>query len=77
MRAAQRKGHHSMTIALPAILKGFFSPASDEHLLAGADETAVQALGVSQTVLATFPQDVATLCPDLVHEAQWGLSHRD
>lgn len=49
------------------------SASHDEHLLAGADESAVQALGVSQPVLARFQQDVAILCPDLVHEAQIGL----
>ncbi len=48
----------------------------DEHLLAGAGEEAVQALGVSQPVLARFQQDVAVLCPDLVHEAQFGLGRR-
>jgi hypothetical protein len=48
----------------------------DEHLLAGADEESVQALGVSQPVLARFQQDVAILCPDLVHEAQLGLGRR-
>jgi hypothetical protein len=48
----------------------------DEHLLAGADEASVQALGVSQPVLARFQQDVAILCPDLVHEAQFGLGRR-
>jgi hypothetical protein len=48
----------------------------DEHLLAGAGEEAVQALGVSQPVLARFQQDVAILCPDLVHEAQLGLGRR-
>jgi hypothetical protein len=45
----------------------------DEHLLAGADEASVQALGVDQQVLSRFAPDVATLCPDLVHEAQVGL----
>ncbi len=68
-----------MHIALPAVLRHAFglSAAHDEHLLAGADEEAIQALGVSQPVLAQFSQDVAALCPDLVHEAQWGASHRD
>ncbi len=68
-----------MHIALPAALRHAFglSPAQDEHLLAGADEASLQALGVSQPVLAQFRQDVAALCPDLVHEAQWGVSHRD
>lgn len=68
-----------MNIVVPAILRHAFglSPSRDEHLLAGAGEEAVQALGVSQPVLAQFHQDVAALCPDLVHEAQWGASHRD
>jgi hypothetical protein len=48
----------------------------DEHLLAGADEEAVQALGVSQPVLSRFQQDIAVLCPDLVHEAQLGLGRK-
>ena len=52
------------------------SAPHDEHLLAGADEEAVQALGVSQPVLARFQQDIAVLCPDLVHEAQLGLGRR-
>lgn len=52
------------------------SSAHDEHLLAGADEEAVQALGVSQPVLARFQQDVAILCPDLVHEAQLGIGRQ-
>jgi hypothetical protein len=64
-----------MRFVLPLILRDVFglSMAHDEHLLAGADEEAVQALGVSQPVLARFSQDVAILCPDLVHEAQLGL----
>jgi hypothetical protein len=68
-----------MKIAFPAILRHAFSLSAprDEHLLAGADEQSVQALGVSQPILARFSQDVAALCPDLVHETQWGLSHRD
>jgi hypothetical protein len=49
------------------------STPHDEHLLAGADEESLQALGVSQPVLAWFQQDVAVLCPDLVHEAQFGI----
>jgi hypothetical protein len=49
------------------------SGSSDEHLLAGADEGSVQALGVSQPVLARFQNEIAVLCPDLVHEAQVGL----
>jgi hypothetical protein len=65
-----------MHFALPHIIRDIFSmsPASDEHLLAGADEASVQALGVSQPVLARFQQDVAVLCPDLVHETQLGLA---
>ncbi len=49
------------------------STSHDEHLLAGADEASLQALGVSQPVLARFQLDVAVLCPDLVHETQVGL----
>lgn len=69
------KGVNPMHFALPPVLRGIFGshPAHDEHLLAGADEEFVQALGVSQPVLARFRQDVAILCPDLVHEAQLGL----
>ena len=52
------------------------SAPHDEHLLAGADEESIQALGVSQPILSRFPQDVAVLCPDLVHEAQWGLGRQ-
>jgi hypothetical protein len=52
------------------------SPAHDEHLLAGADAQSIQSLGVSQPVLSRFPQDVAVLCPDLVREAQIGLSRQ-
>jgi hypothetical protein len=68
-----------MKIAFPGILKHPFglSESRDEHLLAGPDEQSIQALGVSQPLLAWFSQDVAALCPDLVHETQWGLSHRD
>ncbi|MBE7158821.1 MAG: hypothetical protein INR62_10400 [Rhodospirillales bacterium] len=64
-----------MHIALPHLIRDILglSPAHDEHLLAGADEEAVQALGVSQPVLSGFKQDVAVLCPDLVHEAQFGI----
>jgi hypothetical protein len=67
-----------MHFALPLVLRDFFSLATphDEHLLAGADEESLQALGVSQPVLARFQQDVAILCPDLVHEAQLGLGRR-
>lgn len=64
-----------MHLALSHLLRDIFgAPAQhDEHLLAGADEASVQALGVSQSVLARFSQDVAILCPDLVHETQLGL----
>ena len=64
-----------MNFALPHLFRDLLgrSTLRDEHLLAGADEAAVQALGVSQPVLARFQQDVAILCPDLVHEAQLGL----
>jgi len=67
-----------MQMTLPHFLRDIFglSAAHDEHLLAGADEEAVQALGVSQPVLARFQSDVAVLCPDLVHEAQFGLGRR-
>jgi hypothetical protein len=67
-----------MHFALSSVLRDMFAHSTphDEHLLAGADEESVQALGVSQTVLARFQQDVAILCPDLVHEAQLGLGRR-
>ena len=67
-----------MQFALPHMIRDMFGlpKAHDEHLLAGADEEQVQALGVSQPVLARFQQDVAILCPDLVHEAQFGLGRR-
>ncbi len=51
-------------------------PAADEHLLAGADEAQVQALGASAPVLSIFPQDFAALSPDLVHEAQRAVGRR-
>jgi len=65
-----------MHIAPPQSLRAIFGlpMPHDEHLLAGADEEAVQALGVSQPVLSRFQQDVAVLCPDLVHEAQFSLA---
>jgi type IV secretory pathway TrbD component len=50
---------------------------TDEHLLGGADEASVQALGASAPVLSIFSQDMATLCPDLVHEAQRAVGRRD
>jgi len=64
-----------MHFGLPHRLRQVFgrSTRPDEHLLAGADEASLQALGVSEPVLARFQQDVAVLCPDLVHEAQLGL----
>jgi hypothetical protein len=67
-----------MLFTLPHVFRDLFNlpTAHDEHLLAGADEPSVQALGVSQPVLARFQQDVAILCPDLVHEAQLGLGRR-
>ncbi|HEX3576523.1 MAG TPA: hypothetical protein VHU42_18145 [Rhodopila sp.] len=66
-----------MRFVFPNLLHAVFGQSeSDEHLLAGADEAQVQALGVSQPVLARFQQDVAVLCPDLVHEAQFGLGRR-
>lgn len=72
------KGVTPMHFALPPVLRDIFGLSSphDEHLLAGADEESVQALGVSQPVLAQFKQEVAILCPDLVHEAQLGLGRR-
>jgi hypothetical protein len=72
------KGVTQMNFALPQVLRDIFglAPSHDEHLLAGADEESVQALGVSQPVLARFQQDIAVLCPDLVHEAQFGLGRR-
>jgi hypothetical protein len=67
-----------MRFTLPHSLRDMFSLSAphDEHLLAGADEESVQALGVSQPVMARFQQDLAILCPDLVHEAQLGLGRR-
>jgi hypothetical protein len=67
-----------MELGFPQLLRNILGlpVLHDEHLLAGADEEAVQALGASQPVLARFQQDVAVLCPDLVHEAQFGLGRR-
>ena len=64
-----------MHFSLTHLVRGMLgrSTPHDEHLLAGADEQSVQALGVSQPVLSRFQSDVAVLCPDLVHEAQFGL----
>jgi hypothetical protein len=72
------KGVIPMNFAFPRVFRGFpsISEQHDEHLLAGADEESVQALGVGQSVLARFSQNVAILCPDLVHEAQLGLGRR-
>ncbi len=67
-----------MHFALPHLVQGIFglSMAHDEHLLAGADEASIQALGLSQPVLAWFQQDAAVLCPDLVHETQMGPARK-
>lgn len=67
-----------MHFTLPHLFRDVLgmSTAHDEHLLAGADELQLQALGVSQPVLARFQQDMAVLCPDLVHEAQFGLGRK-
>jgi len=72
------KGVIPMHFALPHAFRDIFAMSAqhDEHLLAGADEESVQALGVGQSVLARFSQNVAILCPDLVHEAQLGLGRR-
>jgi hypothetical protein len=61
-----------MRFSWPNRLRDMFglSAAHDEHLLAGADEESLQALGVGQPLLARFQQDMAVLCPDLVHETQ-------
>ena len=67
-----------MHFTVPQVIRDLLgmSTPHDEHLLAGADEEAVQALGVSQPVLSQFQQDVAVLCPDLVHEAQLGFARK-
>ncbi|HEX4367423.1 MAG TPA: hypothetical protein VH023_11365 [Rhodopila sp.] len=67
-----------MLVTLLRVLRDILgmSTPHDEHLLAGADEQSIQALAVSQPVLARFQQDIAILCPDLVHEAQMGLGRR-
>ncbi|MFL5255859.1 MAG: hypothetical protein ACJ8AI_23765 [Rhodopila sp.] len=52
------------------------SQQQDEHLLSGADETSLQALGVSQPVRPHFQDEIAVLCPDLLHEAQQGLGRQ-
>ncbi|HVZ08828.1 MAG TPA: hypothetical protein VHC04_13030 [Rhodopila sp.] len=63
-------------LSFPHMIRDLFNVTSheDEHLLAGADEASVQALGVSQPVLSRFQSDVAVLCPGLVQEAQLGMS---
>jgi hypothetical protein len=67
-----------MQFAVPHMIRDLFglSNQHDEHILAGADEASVQALGVSQPVLARFQSNVAVLCPDLVHEAQFGIGRQ-
>jgi hypothetical protein len=64
-----------MLLFLAHFLRDILGPSSawDEHLLAGADEPSLQALGVSQPVLARFHNDMAVLCPDLLLETQLGL----
>jgi hypothetical protein len=78
LRWQYMKGVIPMHFSRPQVIRGMFdlSRSHDEHLLAGADEEAVQALGVSQPVLGRFQPDIAILCPDLVHEAQLGLGRR-
>jgi hypothetical protein len=68
-----------MHIRFPARLREALglTPAHDEGILAGPGEEALQALGAPAPVVSLFGADVAALCPDLVHEAQWSLSHRD
>jgi hypothetical protein len=65
-----------MPIALPETIRSLLglSDPSDEHLLGGADEAALQALGASQPVLTRFEPLDAVQSPDLVHEVQIGLS---
>lgn len=53
------------------------SEQQDEGMLAGPSEASVRALATPSPVLSLFRGDVAALCPDLVHEAQRGLSRRD
>jgi hypothetical protein len=68
-----------MHISIPRKLREALglSPVRDEGLLAGPPEAAVRAVGAPEPVISLFGQDISALCPDLVHEAQWGLSHRD
>lgn len=65
-----------MFIPLPEAIRAFLglSAPVDEHLLAGADEAAIQSLGASQPVLTHFAPLEAVQSPDLVHEVQIGLS---
>ena len=67
-----------MSFVFSNLLREFFGAAAPraEHLLTGVDEASVQALGVSQPVLARFSNDIAVLCPDLVHETQMGLARK-
>jgi hypothetical protein len=67
-----------MHIAVPELLRLFLGlpRPQDEPILGGADEESIQTLGVSQPVLGQFQPSIAVLCPDLVHEAQLGLSRR-
>ncbi len=64
-----------MHLSFPHMIRDLFdmTPATDEHLLAGADEASIQALGVSQPVLSRFEGNVAVLCPDLLLETQRGM----
>ena len=62
----QERGHFHATLTSAFYWQPLgISPSHDEHLLAGADEEAIQALGVSQPVLARFQQDVAICAPTL------------
>jgi hypothetical protein len=64
-----------MHLSVPHMIRDLFgiAPAQDEHLLSGADEASIQALGVNQGVLSRFDGSVAVLCPDLLLEAQRGM----
>ena len=53
------------------------STRTDEGLLAGPSDEAMRDLGAPTPVLSLFRNDVAALCPDLVHEAQWSLSRHE
>ena len=63
-------------IILRAVGRSGLRQARDEHLLAGADEASVQAIGASTPVLSLFRQDFAALSPDLVHEAERAVRRR-